>query len=285
MGLTVEDAAEGILRVVNATMVRGIRMVSVERGHDARKFALVCFGGAGPVHAVDLARQMNIKKLIVPEAPGVNCALGLLMADFRHDYSKTYLHGLWNLDPAALSSEYGQMEQSALKQLVEEHVKKDDIIFQRSADLRYEGQGYELELTIPNIEQYSVQDLRAICRDYSSTHKDKYGYAMEDEVVEIVNIRLTAIGLLSKPKLAEEPWAGEDSSAAVKGTRRVYMGGRYREINIYDRQKLRHGNKVCSPAIVEQADSTTVLFEGYDATVDKYRNLIIEQREEQANEQ
>lgn len=122
MDLTVEEAAEGILKVVNATMVRGIRMVSVERGHDARKFALVCFGGAGPVHAVALAKQMNIQKLIVPEAPGVNCALGLLMADFRHDYSKTFLHNLWNLDSAALSKEYAQMEQGALMQLVEEHV-------------------------------------------------------------------------------------------------------------------------------------------------------------------
>ena len=284
MDLTVEEAAEGILKVVNATMVRGIRMVSVERGHDARKFALVCFGGAGPVHAVALAKQMNIQKLIVPEAPGVNCALGLLMADFRHDYSKTFLHNLWNLDSAALSKEYAQMEQGALMQLVEEHVHENDIIFHRSADLRYKGQGYELELSIPNIDQYSAEDLRTICRDYSNTHKDKYGYAMEDEFVEIVNIRLTAIGLLSKPKLAEEPYVGEDCSAAIKGMRRVYMDGTYKEINIYDRRKLRHGNKIFSPAIVEQADSTTVLFEGYDAIVDKYRNLIIEQRKEYTNE-
>ncbi len=149
MGLSLEEAAEGILKVVNATMIRGIRLVSVEKGYDPRELSLVCFGGAGPVHAVRLAQELNIPKIIVPEAAGVNCALGLLMADFRHDYSKTFLHLIKSLEPERLSLEFSTLEKKAFGQMVREGVPGKDIIFFRSADMRYQGQGYELEIPLP----------------------------------------------------------------------------------------------------------------------------------------
>jgi N-methylhydantoinase A len=279
MGLSLEQAAEGIVRVVNSTMIRGIRMVSVERGYDPRDFTMVCFGGAGPVHAVKLAQELNIPRLIVPEGPGVNCALGLLMADFRHDYSQTFLHLLRTLDPATLSQGFRILEEKALRQMIHEGVPEKDVLLLRSLDLRYLGQGYELEVPAPN-KEYQKEDLGALGLDLSRVHHDKYGYSMSPETVEIVNLRLTAIGGLSKPEIKEEADAGRDPRGALKEHRRIYMDGKFVEVPIYERRKLKCGNGIKGPAIIEQLDSTTVLFEGYDAAVDRYRNLIIERERE-----
>ncbi|MBW1712024.1 MAG: hydantoinase/oxoprolinase family protein [Deltaproteobacteria bacterium] len=274
MGLGLEEAAEGILRVVNATMIRGIRLVSVQKGYDPREFALVCFGGAGPVHAVKLAKELNIPRLMVPQGPGVNCALGLLMADFRHDYSQTFLRLASGLEPGQLTEEFGNLEAKATAQMTEEGLAEKDIVFFRSADMRYKGQGYELEVGLPN-KDYQAPDLEAACQDLGRIHADNYGYAMDPETAEFVNLRLTAIGLLSKPEIKEETPAQPDSSPALKGRRRVYMDGRFMEVGVLERGRLKSGNQIQGPAIVEQPDSTTVLFPGSRAEVDKYRNLII----------
>ena len=279
MGLTLEQAAEGIIRVVNSTMIRGIRMVSVERGYDPRDFTLVCFGGAGPVHAVKLAQELNIPKLIVPEGPGVNCALGLLMADFRHDYSRTFLHLMQNLDPARLTQGFCALEEQAMEQMIHEGVPGKDVILLRSLDLRYLGQGYELEISAPNIP-FEKKDLEALARELSRIHHEKYGYTMASDTAEIVNLRLTAIGGLSKPEIKEEAPAGKDPMGSLKERRRIYMDGRFVEASIYERKKLKCANEMKAPAIIEQLDSTTVLFEGYKARVDRYRNLIIERERE-----
>jgi N-methylhydantoinase A len=279
MGLTLEQAAEGIIRVVNATMIRGIRMVSVERGYDPREFTLVCFGGAGPVHAVKLAQELSIPKLIIPEGPGVNCALGLLMADFRHDYSQTFLHSLWKLEPNRLTAGFHILEKKAREQMIQEGVLEKDVFLLRGLDLRYFGQGYELEIQAPN-KDYKEKDLESLCYDFSRVHNEKYGYTMAENTVEIVNLRLTAIGGLSKPVITEESPGGKDPKEAVKAKRRVYMDGKTIEVFIYERKKLKCGNEIEAPAVIEQFDSTTVLFPGYRAFVDKYRNLVIELKKE-----
>ena len=139
MDLGVEEAAEGILRVVNATMIRGIRLVSVEKGHDPREFALVCFGGAGPVHAVKLAQELGIPTVMVPEGAGVNCAMGLLMADYRQDHSRTFLHRLAHLDAKRLAEAYDDLETQAAEQMIGQGVAQPDIVFHRSADMRFLG--------------------------------------------------------------------------------------------------------------------------------------------------
>ncbi len=223
MGLPLEQAAEGIIRVVNSTMIRGIRMVSVERGYDPRDFTLVCFGGAGPVHAVKLAQELNIPRLIVPEGPGVNCALGLLMADFRHDYSQTFLHLMGTLDPARLTQGFRALEEKAMDQMIHEGVPEKDVILLRSLDLRYLGQGYELEIPAPNIN-YEKKDLEALARELSRVHHEKYGYTMAADTVEIVNLRLTAIGGLSKPEIKEEAPAGKDPGGCLEGKTKDLYG-------------------------------------------------------------
>jgi len=279
MGLTLEEAAEGIIRVVNSTMIRGIRMVSVERGYDPRDFTMICFGGAGPVHAVRLAQELNIPRLVIPQGPGVICALGLLMADFRHDYSQTFLHSLWTIETSRLISGFRALEKKAIDQMTQERVPEKDILLLRSMDLRYLGQGYELELPIPN-RDYNKKDLESFCHEFSQLHRERYGYAMAEDTVEIVNLRLTAIGGLSKPVIEEESPSGKDPKVALKGIRRIYMGGKFKDAAVYERKNLRCGNEIAPPAIIEQLDSTTVLFPGYKAFVDKFRNLIIELQKE-----
>ncbi len=279
MGLSVEEAAEGIIRVVNSTMIRGIRMVSVERGYDPRDFAMICFGGAGPVHAVRLAQELNIPRLVIPQGPGVICALGLLMADFRHDYSQTFLHSLWKIEPSRLVSGFHVLEKKAIEQMIQERVPEKDVLLLRSMDLRYLGQGYELELPVPN-KDYNKKDLESFCYEFSQLHRERYGYAMAEDTVQIVNLRLTAIGGLSKPVIEEESFFGKDPKGALKGMRRIYMGGKFKDAPVYERKNLRCGNEITPPAIIEQLDSTTVLFPGYKAFVDKFRNLIIELQKE-----
>jgi N-methylhydantoinase A len=274
LGLSVEEAAEGIVRVVNATMLRGIRLVSVERGFDPRQFALMCFGGAGPVHAVRLAQELGIPLVVVPESPGVACALGLLMADFRHDYSQTFLRRLTDLDPAQLDEAYAALEGRATRQMAAEGLAPEAIAFRRSADLRYAGQGYELEVTVP-AGPYHASSLTALAEAFGRLHRQQYGYAMAPHTVEMVNLRLSAVGLRPKPALRAEVSGPPDPADACTGRRRIYMDGAFLDAPVYARARLRCGMRVDGPAIVEQADSTTVLPPGSWGLVDRYRNLLI----------
>jgi len=278
MRLGLEEAAEGIVRVVNATMIRGIRLVSVEKGYDPRDFTLVCFGGAGPVHAVKLAQELNIGRVLVPEGPGVNCALGLLMADFRHDYSQTFLQLMSRVEPAHLESAFKGLEDKARDQMLAEGLPEDTIVFHRSADLRYKGQGYELEVPFPG-SVTGAGDIVKTGESFSLLHEEKYGYTMPSDSVEIVNVRLVALGLLEKPDIKTEEPGGPDSRSALKERRRVFMDGKSMEIPIYERSLLSCGMEIDSPAVIEQLDSTTVVFPGYRTVVDRYRNLMITKKE------
>lgn len=277
LGLGIEDAAEGILRVVNATMIRGIRLVSVERGFDPRDFALVCFGGAGPVHAVRLAQELDIPTALVPGGPGVTCALGLLMADFRHDYSRTFLCAVARLDPAALTGAFRELEQRAGAQMIDEGVARDAIVFTRSADMRYQGQGYELAVPVA-AGDCSGAVLAQMARELGRLHREGYGYEMAAESAEIVTLRLTAIGIRGKPRFRTRELGGTDARPALKESRRVYVDAGFRDVPVYDRPRLEPGMRIVAPAIVEQFDSTTVLFDGYDLRVDAFGNLVIERK-------
>jgi len=274
LGLGLAEAAMGIIRVVNAEMIRGIRLVSVERGFDPRDFALECFGGAGPVHAVKLAQELNIPKIIVPIGPGVTCALGLLMADFRHDYSKTFFHGMWELDPNALNTEFKALERKALEQMVRDGVSAQKVEFHRSMDMRYAGQGYELEVSVAQ-RDYAAQDLKDLCHEFTRIHTEQYGYGMPPETVEIVNLRLTAIGVLPKPDMASERFVKTDPAGALKGHRRAFFDGEFRNVPLYERTKLHCGNEIMGPAIIEQLDSTTVVWPGCRVLVDSLMNLKV----------
>ena len=275
LGLTVEEAAEGIVQVVNASMVKGIRVVSVSKGYDPREFSLVAFGGAGPLHASELADEMDIPSVLVPVAPGVTSALGLLMADLRHDFAQTVLKPGSELSSTEITNWYEQLESQAMEQMSREGVPSEDVSLVRAADARYVGQGYELEVIAASgkLDQGDVED---IMERFHEAHIRNYGYASRDNPVEVVNLRVTALASMPRPDLAHDSQdSGGDPSRAVIGQRDVYFKNDRKPTNVYDRSALLPGDVITGPAIVEQLDSTTVVWENQTAEVDRFLNLLV----------
>ena len=289
LGLTVERAAAGIIDVINATMVKGMRYVSVERGYDPREFTVVAFGGAGPLHATALAAELDVPRVISPPMPGVTSALGLLVADFRHDYSQTYLRALPEVSLETISRIYANLEEAALDQMRQEGVAPDDVppgpwaqgprVFTRHADVRYLGQGYELEVAVP-AGRLDAGSLKLVAKHFYELHRRHYGYVKaENQVIQFVNLRLTAIGRLPRPRFAplhRSPEADLNPVRARKGERPVYFEGHFQTVPIYERSALVVGDVIQGPTVIEQLDSTTVLAPGQRGIVDGYGNLAIE---------
>ena len=275
LGMEVLDVAEGIIRIVNASMVKGIRYVSVEKGHDPREFGLVCFGGNGPMHAVELARELDIRQAVIPFAPGVNCAYGLLVADFRYDYVQTHLRPLDTADLKQVNAVQKRLDSSAYEKMADDGIKPDQIVINRSIDLRYMGQGYEIEAPLAP-GRITRKTLKAAEQRFHELHKAAYGFSMIDEPTQIVNLRVACVGHVAKPKLRRERLKGTDSRKALKGRRDVFLSGKWRKTSIYDRSALQPGAVIKGPAVVEQKDSTTLLLPGDIGRIDGYRNIIID---------
>ena len=274
--LGLEEAAEGIIRVINATMIKGIRVVSVAKGYDPREFCIVAFGGAGPVHAAELAAELDIPRVLVPIAPGVTSALGLLMADMRHDYVRTVLSTVDRADPGDLDRRYVEMEAEALAQMKREGLPAQGVELLRLADARYLGQGFELEVPVAG-GRLSPEAIAELAEGFHKAHAHRYGYANPENPVEIVNVRLTALARLPQPKLTAERTDGvTDPGQALDGYRQVYFNQEFLQTAVYDRSRLRPGDEITGPAVLEQLDSTTVVWPGQRARVDAYRNAILD---------
>ncbi len=266
MALAPTEAAEGIVRVANATMERAIRVISLERGHDPRDFTLVCFGGAGAMHAADLANSLGIPRVLVPQAAGILSALGMLLADFIRDYSQTLLVPSSELDATELENAFQRLEQRAEHEYADEGFSNDQITLERSVDMRYVGQGYELDVPM--------------CRELESTfhelHHRRYGYSDPERPTEIVNVRLRALGETEKPSLPDRDLATEDASPAVIGQQLMVFDGTEHEAALIDRTKLKPGNRVHGPALVVEYSTTTVVPPNFTLEVDRYENLILQ---------
>lgn len=275
LGMDALQVAEGIIRVINASMVKGIRYVSVEKGHDPRDFALVCFGGNGPLHAVELARELGIRRVMIPFAPGVNCAYGLLVADFRYDYSTTYLCPLAAVDLAELNRVYGDVESSSRKKIIDDGISPENVVVSRSIDLRYVGQGHELEVPF-DAGHITKGSLAAAENRFNELHHQQYGYSSAGESTEIVNLRVACWGKVSKPEISEQPATGTSLESAAKGTWDVYIGGEFLKTTIYSRERLESGAEIVGPAVIEQKDSTTLLLPDSVGRIDGYKNILIE---------
>ena len=280
LGLTLEQATEGIIRVVNAVMAKGIRRVSVEKGYDPREFTLISFGGGGPLHAAQLASELQIPRLLVPPAPGVSSALGLLTADFRHDYVRTVLWKTAQIGSRDLHRVLKELKEEAVAQMRGENVDPSTLIYLPSADLRYQGQGYSLEVRFSLEEIQTGNALQTLEKRFHRLHRSFYGYSTEVAATEIVNVRQIVISKLPSPRFHQEVQASKDSSEALKGTRSVFFEDRFRDFNLYERDRLLYGNELTGPAIVEQRDSTTLVLPGQKATVDAFGNLILFWREQ-----
>jgi N-methylhydantoinase A len=261
--LTMEQSAEGIVRVVNATMVRGIRRVSVERGYDPREFTLYAFGGGGPVHAAMLAAELNIPTVLIPAGAGVGSAMGCIVADFRHDYTQTHIGKSRELPLPQLQKLFQQLERKAVAQMKKEGLPPDQTVLLRSLDMRYAGQGYELEVAVP-AGPITSETIPQVESSFRAAYRKAYGYEPEDPT-EVVTFRVVAVGNLPQLELPAQQSSGKDGSHAIKGIRPVYFDGHYQETTIYDGHKLQSGNSLSGPAVIEQRESTTVVLPGQQA--------------------
>ena len=276
LNLDLVEAAHGIVEIANAAMVNALRLVSVQRGYDPRDFVLTAFGGAGPVHANRLATEIDVPTTIIPMSPGTTSAMGLLVTDLKHDYSTTLIQHVDQLDAAAVEETYQELEAQGGTSLEREEVRPEDISFLRQVDMRYVGQSYELTVPLP-AEQLDASKIDRVLEQFHIEHDRAYGYSAPTEPVEFVNLRLTAIGKIAKPRLRELEGDNTDIAAAQKATRSVYFAESdgYVECPIYDRYLLGPGSILTGPAIVEETDSTTVIHPGYRAQVDRFGNLIL----------
>ena len=271
LGLSVQQAASRIVEVVNAGMAEALRMVSIERGHDPREFALIAFGGAGPVHAVALAEELLIPEVIVPPAPGAFSAFGLVATDVRRDYSRTLSTSLAMASPAHVAEVFAGMEEMGGKMLDAAKIASDQRAMLRFADVRYRRQAYELMVPIRDgpITQASLDLLGAA---FHRKHEQTYGHSNPVEPVELVNLRLTATGRLRPVALAQKTKAGRPPR-----TREVWFPhGGYIKCSVYWRDGLAAGSTLPGPVVIESMDSTTVVPPGWTTKVDECGYLLIQ---------
>lgn len=276
LGLSVEEAAEGILKIINVKMEEAIKAVSSQRGYDIRDFTLVAFGGAGPMHAGRMVLDLGIPTLLVPLTPGVNSALGLLMSDVKHDYVRSKLAPLHEIDPREINALFDQLIQRARDELHREGFAESEIVLSPFLDLRYAGQGYELTVPCPT-PPLEPRDLELMRERFHGVHEQAHGHKAESEPIELVSVRLDAEGIVAQAKLSPFKATGKKLEEARLGERPIFFGKELGSMNciIYDREHLEPGHEISGPAVVEQMDTTTVIHPEQHASVDAYRNLII----------
>ena len=257
LGLSVTEAAVGIVRLVNANMMHALRTVSIERGRDPRDFALVPFGGAGPTHGVHIAEELALRRVIIPPIPGCNSALGILASDVRHDLVATLRARMVRLDPADLQESLSVMADEAQRELEQDGIPPRRRTLRASLDMRYAGQAYEINVPLASRRPDAATLAQAI-GDFHRAHKTRYGHALADDLVDLVNVRLTGLGATPKPLLGGDAMAvGE---AEPRSHRKVVaVGGEEASVPIYRRADLQPGQTLATPSVIQQLDSTTYL--------------------------
>jgi N-methylhydantoinase A len=271
LGMKINEAALGILEIANATMIRAIKLVTVERGYDPHDFVLIAFGGAGPLHATRLAEELEIPIVIVPPYPGNTSALGMVLADMRYDYVSTRIQFLNDVDPSYSENTLQDLENQAQDQLTSEGVPLERQIISRSCDVRYFGQSFELNIPIDG-QILSDEDIQNISLTFHAAHRRTHGHAMEGDPIEMVNYRVSAVGKSPDLKLKLNNSVGRN---ALKGRRDVVFREGIIDCPIFERHALTPGFQIDGPAIVEQIDSTTIICPQQSGRVDINANLII----------
>ncbi|MFQ5610550.1 MAG: hydantoinase/oxoprolinase family protein [Anaerolineae bacterium] len=279
LGLDTVTAAYGIHKLTNASMADAIRVMSIQKGHDPRSFALLAAGGAGPAHAARLAQAVGVPRVIVPQAASVFCALGMIESDLKHDYVYTFWDFISKLDLERLNAEFDRLKSEGRAALLAEGIAPENIHFECDMDMRYEGQHHEVTVRVPS-HRLTPDDIPEIARRFHEAHQRLFMYHELEADIETINIRLTAVGEKPKPEIARLPRNGPDPSVALKGTRPVYFEecGGFADTSVYDGAKLRSqpGTQLSGPAIVEEVTTTIVVIPGWSGAVDEFGNLNLE---------
>jgi len=271
MGLTVEEAAAGMYRVACNNMAQGVREVTIKRGFDPREFPFIPAGGAGPIHSCLICDELEIPLQIVPRESSVLCAFGMLMSELKHDFVRTFVSRLDALDWPKLGAIIDEMARDGAGQLTEERIPDARRRFDVKLDCRYVKQYHEVSFIVPH-RLIQAGDAAAIAAAFHAEHNRLYGYSLEQEAtpVEVINVRVQAIGVTDKPVAREEAWAGDDAAHALKGRRAVYIPETktFRDVPVYDGHKMRHGNRIEGPAMIEQETTAIFVSASYDCVVD-----------------
>jgi N-methylhydantoinase A len=270
LAMDVEAAAEGIVRIIDVKMAEAIKAISTMRGHDLREFMLLAFGGAGPVHAARIARDLGMAGVIVPLYPGVYSAIGLMMSDVKHDYVRSKMDPIAALAPDDVAAMFARMVEQAVAELRADGFGEAQIGLQRAVDMRYAGQGYEI--TVPCDDADDLAQLRAA---FDARHQAMFGHSAPDEPVEIVSYRVRGIGKVPPVEMPRFARAGSTVAEALREKRRVRFDGATIECPVYQREQLDVGLRVAGPAVLDQLDCTTVICPGQVARVDEWKNLIV----------
>jgi N-methylhydantoinase A len=273
LGLDVYQAAQGILDIVNENMFGALRLVTVQKGLDPRDFALVAFGGAGPLHGNAIALLAGCYPVIVPPTPGVLSALGFLYSDVKNEFAQTFIRTLDDIQPGQVQAILAGLGQDAKGWLREEGIADGAQELRYEVDVRYFRQGYEFALAI-DPSALSGGGMADIARRFGEIHERLYGFRL-GSAVEIVNLRAVGVGRVVKVAFPKFEPQGSDASAAILEPARVYFSGNFLTASVYDRAKLHAGNRIPGPAIVTQKDSTTVIHPGHVGAVDAHLNILI----------
>ncbi len=275
LGMSAVAAADGILRIAATAMSYAVKGVTTERGFDAGDFVLFAYGGAGPLHAVEVAREIGMGKVIVPFAPGVFSAFGMLFSDLRYDFVRTWFTPLDEAPFGEIEQVYRALERQGHDAIAATSIKPQRIAVKRSADMRYVGQEHAVTVDLPT-SVFAREDRGAIKRRFDKMHAQRYGTSAPEERAEIVSLRSTVTGLMGKPPQRKIGRGGKTPPpAASAGKRQVYFGGRFHATPTYRRDALFAGNRIEGPALVEEYASTTVLMPGDVMEVDALGNLTI----------
>jgi N-methylhydantoinase A len=277
LGLSPMATAQGIVSVVTANMARAIRVISVQRGHDPRDYTLIAFGGAGPLHAARLARELDIGRVLVPRSPGILCAMGLLLTDLRVDFATTRLLPLTADAVPEIARSCAALDLQAQAWFAREGIGAEARRLVRTVDMRYAGQNYELPVALPE-GPVGAAVIDRLAGGFAQAHERMYGFVAEGEPVQLVTFRVQATGRVRKATLTPEPLAGSDATGAIRERREVWMPEKNASVAcpVYDRDGLKPGNRLIGPAVIEQMDATTLVLPGMKLDVDHYRSLILE---------
>jgi len=278
LGMEIEEAAAGMYRVSCNNMAQGVREITIKRGFDPREIPMVVAGGAGPLHSCMICEELEIPFQIVPRESSILCAVGMLMADMQHDYVRTFVSQMDDINWDKLVRLVSAMIEDGKQLLEQEQISEEKREYRIKFDCRYQQQHHEVSFVVPQTD-FDARDENAIADVFHYEHNRLYGYSLKDQAtpIEIINVRVQALGFTEKPTFSEEAFAGPDSSAALKGERPAYIFGKksFATVPVYDGHKMHYGNVVSGPAIIEEITTAIYVSESFDCLVDKFGSFAL----------
>jgi N-methylhydantoinase A len=280
LGLDMIEGAYGITEVATFDMIHAVSTVSIERGYDPRDFVMICFGGAGPLFGALIADELKLSSVIVPKYPGNFSALGMVLADYRYDESVSYPRQQKDIELDDINRLYNALKKKATSKARRDGIGEEDMTIIREADLRYSGQMWEIRTPVPT-GALNENSLKVIAQSFYGLHRKRYGHSIWGNPIEFITLRVTAVAPSKKPPF-EEVTAGatEPPSFSLKQRRKVFLGSKgWVSCEAYDRTKLHSHNRITGPAIIEEAESTSYVPEGFFAIIDTLGNVVIKRSE------